>query len=593
MTPEVESDAAVPVTFDGLFGWLHPAAGRRGVVLCGTCGFEQMAAHRPWRSLAEGLAAAGCPTLRFDYPGEGDSADPEAGGILACVAAIRRAVQFLRATAGVSEIVLIGLRLGATFAALAAQVEAVEGLVLLAPVTTGRAYLREMRLRAQTIGRLPDGSVPSQEADSLTVGGFRMESVVLNELATLNLERLERAPARRALLLAPETRTLAARLETLGSTVATGPFPGLAALVGDPIFSDVPAADFARVIAFATAGAGDSGLTRSGTAVGALASPHLTGSGWEEEPVRFARGLFGIRCRPDRADANAPTIVFVSTGMSVHSGWGRQTTDLARRLAADGIGSFRFDQRGIGDSADRADGRKPLFAADGFADVISAVDEIAGTGGPILLVGGCSGAYAALHALCRDSRVDGALLLNLYCFDWDPDEDLDQVIRQTFGSASTYAALLKRGATWRRLIRGEIRIGAIAAVLARRGIDAAFRRMRRAIRPGPPGGSPARRIAALRRRGAEIRLLYSAGDPGLAALRRHLGRSPGKADRRLGAPVTVVPGVDHNFGSREAQARLAEALHDLLQAVQRSKATRSGTAVSAKPGRVLTLAGRT
>jgi hypothetical protein len=51
--------------------------------------------------------------------------------------------------------------------------------------------------------------------------------------------------------------------------------------------------------------------------------------------------------------------------------------------------------------------------------------------------------------------------------------------------------------------------------------------------------------------------------------------------------------VDHNFGSREAQARLAEALHDLLQAVQRSKATRSGTAVSAKPGRVLTLAGRT
>ena len=41
----------------------------------------------------------------------------------------------------------------ATFAALAAEGEAVDRLVLLAPVTTGRAYLREMRLRAQTIGQ--------------------------------------------------------------------------------------------------------------------------------------------------------------------------------------------------------------------------------------------------------------------------------------------------------------------------------------------------------------------------------------------------------------------------------------------------------
>ncbi|KAA0124691.1 thioesterase [Methylobacterium sp. P1-11] len=593
MTVEVGSDAAVPVTFEGLFGWLHPAAGERGVVLCGACGFEQMAAHRPWRALAEGLAGAGCPTLRFDYPGEGNSADSGEKRVAACVAAIRQAIRFLRATAGVTEILLVGLRLGATFATLAAQNEAVEGLVLLAPVSTGRAYLREMRLRAQTIGRLPDGSSPPQEPDSLSVGGFRMESAFLADLADVNLVRLERAPAGRVLLLAQETRILSARLEALGCEVTTGPLPGLAALVSDPIFSEVPAADFARVTGFATQGVPGGRPLSGGSPLGAIGSARLTGLGWEEEPVRFARGLFGIRCRPHRADATAPTILFVSTGMSVHSGWGRQTTDLARRLAADGIGSFRFDQRGIGDSVDRPDRSKPLFAADGFADVLSAIDQIADTGGPILLVGGCSGAYAAFHALCRDSRVDGALLLNLYCFDWDPDQNLDQVIRQTFGSASTYAALLKRGATWRRLIHGEIRIGAIAAVLAQRGIETAFRRMRRAVRHGPPGGSPARRIAALRRRGAEIRLLYSAGDPGLSALRRQLGSSPGRADRRLGAPVTVVPGVDHNFGSGAAQARVAEALHELMRAVKRSKSTRSGTTVSATPGGVLTLAGRT
>ncbi|MFC6741208.1 alpha/beta hydrolase [Methylobacterium tardum] len=146
-------------------------------------------------------------------------------------------------------------------------------------------------------------------------------------------------------------------------------------------------------------------------------------------------------------ETGAPAVLFVSTGMSVHSGWGRQTTTLARSLAAEGVASVRFDLSGIGDSADRPDGRNPLFAPDGFADIAAAVDQIADTGAPIVLMGGCSGAYAAFQALCRDPRIAGALLINLYCFDWDPEQDLDRVIRQTFGSASTYAGLLTQGST--------------------------------------------------------------------------------------------------------------------------------------------------
>lgn len=595
MTPEAHPDsarsgpcAATPVTFDGLFGWLHPAAGRRGVVLCGAHGFEQMAAHRPWRALADELAGAGCPTLRFDYPGEGDSADLGEARIAACVAAIRRAVRFLRDSAGVTEIVLVGLRLGAAFAALAAEAEAVDRLVLLAPVTTGRAYLREMRLRAQTIGRLPDGSVPPQEPDSLTVGGFRMEAAFLADLAHLNLARIERRPAPQVLLLAPDTRALTERLDALGCAVATGPFPALAQLVGDPIFSSVPEADFGRIAAFAA-----DGMAPSDRGAPVLASARLSGPGWDEAPLRFGPGLVGIRCRPHRPDAGAATVVFVSTGMTVHSGWGRQTTDLARSLAAEGVASLRFDQLGIGDSAERPDARRPLFAPEGCADVVSAIDQLAGTGGPIVLVGGCSGAYAAFHALCRDPRIDGALLINLYCFDWDPDHDLDRVIRQTFGSASTYAALLTQGATWRRLLRGKIRVRAIAGALARRGFEAALRRARRVWRPTGSGGSVARRVAALRRRGAEIRLLYSAGDPGLIAVRRHLGRSPGRADRRLGAPVTILSGADHNLGSLEARAALAHQLHELLRAVRRAPAVRSNRAAATRPGMPLAAAART
>ena len=565
-----------PVTFGGLFGWFHPAAGRRGVVLCGAHGFEQMAAHRPWRVLAGELAAAGCPTLRFDYPGEGNSADPPEARLDGCVAAVRQAIGFLRDTAGVTEIVLVGLRLGAAFAALAAEAAAVDRLVLLAPVTSGRAYLREMRLRGQTIGRLPDGSAPPQEPDSLLVGGFRMEADFLADLATLNLARIGRPPAPRILLLAPDARGLAGHLDTLGCTVTAGPFPGLAQLVGDPIFASVPEVDFRRITAFATDMMAPDMMATDAIGPAYLPPAHLAGPGWTEEPVRSVPGLFGVRCGPPIPEAAAPTVLFVSTGMTVHSGWGRQTTNLARSLATEGVRSVRFDLRGIGDSAERSDGRKPLFAPDGSGDVSAAIDHVAGTGGPIILVGGCSGAYAAFHALCRDARVDGALLINLYCFDWDPDQDLDTVIRQTFGSVNTYAGLLAQGSTWRRLLTGKIRVRAIAGALARRGAESALRRLRRAWRPGAPGGSVARRVAGLRRRGARIHLLYSAGDPGLMAVRRHLGRFPGWAERRLGAPVTVVPGADHNLGSPQAQVLLAQALRDLLRAAQRAPAVRPG-----------------
>ncbi|WP_156376218.1 alpha/beta fold hydrolase [Methylobacterium sp. Leaf117] len=567
--------AATPVTFGGLFGWLHPAAGRRGVVLCGAHGFEQLAAHRPWRALAEGLAAAGCPTLRFDYPGEGDSGDASDAGevrVETCVAAIGQAVRFLREATGVTEVVLVGLRLGANLAVLTTRAEPVDRLVLLAPAATGRAYLREMRLRARTVGGVAEGpgSVQTQTktqvqaSDSLSVGGFRLGPAFLADLQNLDASAIVRPPAPQVLLLASETKALAARLTALGSEVEAGPFPGLAALIGDPIFAEIPDAAFARVTAFAAAG-----MTRTEPAVPLrLAPARLDGPGWTEAPVRFHPDLFGIRCSPRRREPDAPTVLFVSTGMTVHSGWGRQTTDLARSLATDGVPSLRFDLAGIGDSGDRPDARKPPFAPDGFEDIRCALDAVAETGSRVVLVGNCSGAYAAFQALCRDARVDGALLINLYCFDWDPGQDVDAVIRQVFGSTSTYAALLTRGATWRRLLSGQIRVGAIGATLARRGLATALRRLRRLVKPVSPGGSAARRVARLRRRGATIRLIYSAGDPGLAALRRHLGRSPGPADRRLGAPVTIVPDIDHNFSSAEAPALLGRHLREVLRAVQ-------------------------
>lgn len=578
MTADVSPDVAAeifvsarsgPVAIDGLFGWFHPGPGRRGVVLCGAHGFEQMAAHRPWRQLAGEIAASGCPVLRFDYPGEGDSADPEELRVADWVGSIRRATRYLREEAGAREIVLVGLRFGATLTALAAGAEPVDRLVLMAPFATGRAYLREMRMRAGSIGRLPDGSTPRQEPDHLDVGGFRFGPGLLAEIGRIDLAMADSRPAPNVLLLAADASALGQRYAALGSDVATAPFPGLAKLVGDPIFAETPEGDFARVAAFVAEGGGADGIDAWRPPTLDRRSPvaRISGPGWSEEPAEFGSGLFGIMCEPARPDAGAPTVLFASTGMTVRSGWGRQATRLARGLAREGIASLRFDLRGIGDSVERVDRIQPLYAADGADDVRLAVEHVSRHGaGPIVLVGTCSGAYAAFQALCREPRVDGALMINLYCFDWDPGQSIDAVLRQTHGSASDYAALLKQASTWHRLLGGEVHVRAIALAFARRA-GPALRRRFRLIRDGVGGASVARRIARLRARGAEIRLIYSEGDPGLAALRRHLGRSPERVARVLGAPVEIVPATDHNLSTADAQDRLAAQVRALVGAV--------------------------
>ena len=65
---------------EGLFGWYHAAdAGGRDivVVLCPPMGPEYTRSHRTLRHLADRLALAGIPALRFDYHGVGDSAGDE------------------------------------------------------------------------------------------------------------------------------------------------------------------------------------------------------------------------------------------------------------------------------------------------------------------------------------------------------------------------------------------------------------------------------------------------------------------------------------------------------------------------------------
>lgn len=141
-----------------LFGVLHHPAGttsRSGFVLSHPFAEEKLWSHRVFVSLARALAARGHAVLRFDYTGAGDSGgttlDTSVETHLEDLAAAIRALEE-RETA-LDTIGLVGLRLGATFAALAME-RAADGslpaslragpLVLWEPVVDGAAYIQDV-----------------------------------------------------------------------------------------------------------------------------------------------------------------------------------------------------------------------------------------------------------------------------------------------------------------------------------------------------------------------------------------------------------------------------------------------------------------
>ncbi|HEY6432915.1 MAG TPA: alpha/beta fold hydrolase, partial [Acetobacteraceae bacterium] len=176
-----------------LFGIYEPArqSGAHAAVLCYPFGAEYVSAHRSMRQLATLLSAAGYHVLRFDYYGTGDSAGEMTDATLCdWISDIKIAVDELRSMTNSNRITLIGLRLGATLAAMAvATLNEIDALVLWDPVVFGPDYLDELGVdntvaepaHAPRVGRSPVMDYGYQ------VGGFPLTFGMSREIATLDL----------------------------------------------------------------------------------------------------------------------------------------------------------------------------------------------------------------------------------------------------------------------------------------------------------------------------------------------------------------------------------------------------------------------
>lgn len=132
-----------------LFGILHqPAApNRQGFVFCHPFAEEKLWAHRVFVNYARILCDAGYTVLRFDFMGHGDSSGRfEESTVESRLADIACAVRTLSTEAGrLGRIGLLGLRFGATLAALAADRDhQLKPLVLWEPIDKGAQHMKEL-----------------------------------------------------------------------------------------------------------------------------------------------------------------------------------------------------------------------------------------------------------------------------------------------------------------------------------------------------------------------------------------------------------------------------------------------------------------
>lgn len=564
-----------PVVFEGCFGWLHPAAGNRGVVLCAPHGYEELCVHRQWAALAERLAAAGLPTLRFDYRGTGDSAghDEEPQRLRAWIDSVRDAVRWMRTQVGVTEVALVGLRLGGALAALAAkELRDVDMLALLAPVESGRAYTRELKALAAFSPRPDDAPAPDpQTADDIEAGGFVITAETAAALKRIDLRQLDRLPARRVLLLdpseAPAESRLGRHLASLGADVA--PFTGFEDFIQEVHYGQrTPEAAFAALTDWLRQGAPAAAAAHTPRSPCRLVMPEAT-----ETPVFFGEGarLFGVCCQPraDVADASAPAVIFINTGHHHHIGVNRMAVSLGRRLAAQGITSLRIDIAGLGDSP-AWPGRveNTLYDKASCADVRAAIDCLEAQGHrEFVLIGLCSGAYLAFHTAVQDTRVSSQVMVNLQRFIWRDGDTLAVTTRTSAKMAGDLGSELmgafRKPQLLRRLLRGGRKEWGTAWALLRRAGELAGTYAGRLFRVER---EVARSFRLLSQVGTDTVLVYSGGDGGLVELEVHnLRREGARLAGHDHVQVEIITGADHTLTLRPARESLARIIETHLR----------------------------
>jgi pimeloyl-ACP methyl ester carboxylesterase len=570
---------------DSIFAFFHPADGSEtAVLLCPPFGWDDVCSYRPRMRWAEDLARRGHPSLRIDLPGTGDSAGsprgPDRAG--AWRDAVAGSAAWLRAETGCARVAAIGMGVGGFAACLAAaDGAAIDDLVLWGVPARGRTLVRELRafaaLKAAEFPD-PDAEAPPPLPDScIEVAGYVVsdETAAALEGADLTRVPMPAAERKRVLLLDRDGVRVDSRLhahfEGSGAEVTLAPGPGYGWAVTNPQQSRPPADVFATVGAWLAAAPPGA---RPAPARVPIASDSIEldvgGTPIRETPisVEAASGqLFGVLVEPACGPVSDLAMVLGNAGAVRRIGPNRMWVEAARRWAARGVPTLRLDIEGLGDSP----GNELVYAhtptmydAALAPQMRAAIDELESRGvASRFMVGGlCAGAFWSFHVLREDPRVSAALLLNLFAFYWDDDLDAIVEVRRL--------RKLARRSSWQRVLRGEVRLTQVRAILrwiVRTPLDLRARIARRRAL----GDRLDETFDALLDAGKRVTLLLGRGEPLVEQFRRE-GRLE-RLDRWPNMRLHELPTRDHTFRALWLQ----EMVHELMDSAVDDEIRRAGS----------------
>ena len=561
-----------------LLGWYLPPRNHArgcGVVLCPPFGHEYLVSYRSYRHLAGHLANAGFAVFCFDYDATGDSAgeggDP--GRVAAWQRSIVAAMAQLRACSGVAEVALFGVRLGGLLAASVAATEPCAALILLAPVASGRAYVRELSAW-RSMNPITPAQDPMRVVGADEVVGYPLSDETRADLGRIDLSTLAELRCRQALVIARDQlaggeRRLAAAWTTLGLEVDLSLTGGYASMMRDDAYDAVsPEAIWAEVTRW---------LSQKFSVQPAMAARPLSWSrsaviqegnaALREEVVTFG-GLAGILTEPAESNAaSLPAVILTNVGANHRVGNHRLYVTLARDLAAKGFTVLRFDRAGMGDSQVASGGKEnDVYAAVGIDNVRAAMDfTFLVRGHQRFVLGGlCSGAYFSFHAAAIDPRAVGLVMINILTFQWKDGDSLEIVRRQSIRATGFYMRSSLRSSTWRRVLTGDVNVALILLKLSgrivRRSGMIARGWVARLLALDPPLSKVAKQLRAMLGRGTEIMMVFGSDDAGIDLMHQHLGRDGYLLGHSSLFRLVVVDGVDHTFTPRWSQRHLRDSV---------------------------------
>ncbi len=157
---------------------------------------ERKSGYAAMRRLAERLAAAGHAALRFDYRGSGESGGDSAQRRWAHLAEdADTAQQTLERLAGKRDLVLIGLRMGATLALQESFRANPAAVIALAPVIKGASQVRLWKMRSKIRSELTqantidEASKPDagRTSDVFDFDGYEVNKAFFDDVAKIDL----------------------------------------------------------------------------------------------------------------------------------------------------------------------------------------------------------------------------------------------------------------------------------------------------------------------------------------------------------------------------------------------------------------------